>query len=154
MFELLNSSAAKPQDDPVTLREQLSVFVMWLTVVFTWAGATIILDAKPHGLQLATLIGYSGAVFVYTFFRTRGVPTRYRLAAPYVRRQLPRLLLIHGAYLVMLYVIAGWAVTRQPSLPSLVVPLGVGLIGLSQVVLSRTLLGRAKRETMSSMTAG
>lgn len=152
MFELLNPPVAKPQDDPITFREQASVYLMFLAVAFSWTGAAIILDSQPHGLQVATLIGYSGAVFLYTFFRTRGVTTRYRLSVPYVRRQLPRLILIHCAYLLMLYVVAGWAFAS--SLPPLLVIVGGMIIGLSQVILSRTLLGRAKRETMTSVAVG
>lgn len=154
MFERLNPTALAPQDDPVTWREQLTVGVMLLSLVFGSLFAVLALEDMPGGPQLATLIAYSGWVFLYTFFRTRGVPTRHRLSASYVRREARRLLLIHAAYLLVLYGIAGWLFARTPhQLPPFWVFLVFIMIGLSQVILSRTLLGRAKRESMNSMTA-
>lgn len=148
MFELLSPTAKNVQDDPVTLREALGVYALLMTVVFVTVFAAVSLGDQPHGMQLAALIGYSGLVFTYMFFRTRGVPTRYSLAATYVQRQLPGLLLIHCAYLMMLYVVAGWTLERRPALPSFLLDVGFLLIGLTQVIVSRTILSRAKRGIM------
>lgn len=154
MFERLNPTVMTPPDDPITWREQLTVGATLLSVFFGSLFAAIALEDRPHGPQVATLLGYSGFVFVYTFFRTRGVPTRHRLTAPYVRRELSRLLLIHVGYLLVLYGVAGWLFARTPGqLPPFWVFLVFMVIGLSQVILSRTLLGRAERAATSAATA-
>jgi hypothetical protein len=145
MFDFPRTPVERTQEDPVTGRETLTVAALLVAVTCILVVASISLDDKPHGEQLAILIGYSGYVFVYTFFRTRGVPTRHGLGAAYVRRALPRLLLIHVAYLFVMFVLAGWALARRPQLPLRLTIFGAILIALSQVFVSRTLLSRAKR---------
>jgi hypothetical protein len=96
------------QDDPYTLGEVLISMAMLLAVVIIYVFVAGFLDDQPHGMQIATLIGYSGAIFIFTFRRSHYVSTRYSVRAPYVQRQLPRLLLIHCVYLLALYVLGGW----------------------------------------------
>lgn len=152
MFERLNPTVVTSQADPVTWREALAVGATLMSVIFGSLFAALALADRPHGSQFAALIGYSGLVFVYTFFRTRGVPTRHRLRAPYVRRAVPHLLLIHAGYLLVVYLVASWLFARTPGqLPPFWVFLVLMMIGLSQVILSRMLLGRAKRDNTSSL---
>lgn len=153
MFDLLDTTAKNAQDDPYTFPEFLGTYAMGLTVVFIWFLALISLDDKPHGLQLANLIGYSGAIFVLTFFRNRPSNTRYRLSARYVQRLLPRLLLLHCACLLMLYVVAGWTLTRRPPLPPFLWEAGLSLLMVSQVSFSKRMLGRAKTESTIQLAA-
>lgn len=99
----MDNTTQEAQDDPYTLGEVLISMAMLLAVMIIWFSVAVFLDDEPHGMQIATLIGYSGAIFIFTFRRYRDLPTRYSLRAPYVQRQLPRLLLIHCVYLVALW---------------------------------------------------
>lgn len=90
MSESPDTTGQNAQDDHATFLELLGTYSMTLAVIFIWFLAAISLDDQPHGLQLANLIGYSGAAFVLIFFRNRASNTRYRLTAPYVRRLLPQ----------------------------------------------------------------
>lgn len=63
------------------------------------------------------------------------------------------MVLIHGVYLLVLYIVAGWVLARRPELPELPLEVGCMSIAISQIILSRVLLGRAKRESMIFMSA-
>lgn len=145
----MDKTTQEAQADPYTLGEALISMAMLLAVMIIWFSVAVFLDDEPHGMQIATLIGYSGAIFIFTFRRSRGVPTRYSLRAPYVQRQLPHLLLIHCVYLLALYVVGGWILRMRLQLPDRVEDFGLTLIGASQVVLSRTRLSRAKVQSAS-----
>jgi F0F1-type ATP synthase assembly protein I len=132
------------QDDPYTLGEVLISMAMLLAVVIIYVFVAGFLDDQPHGMQIATLIGYSGAIFIFTFRRSHYVSTRYSVRAPYVQRQLPRLLLIHCVYLLALYVLGGWIPRMRLPRLDLVETFGLAFMGASQVALSRKILSRAK----------
>ena len=76
MFEQLDGPERKEEKDPVTLAEGFRVYVLLLILAFVSFIAFIVFDDVPHGTQYATIIAYSGVVFLYTFFRTRGINTR------------------------------------------------------------------------------
>ncbi len=164
MFESLdNTQKEQSADEPVTLKEALGVYVLILALCFGSLLAFILLHDRLYGIQYATLISYSGAVFIWTFFRTRGVKTRHKLSAPYVQEQLPRLLMIHCVYLLAIFFLETWALAIRPSMSSWwltgqgrdMPPFDFGLmligmaIGISQVVLSRRILGNAKKQFLA-----
>jgi hypothetical protein len=164
MFESLDESEQKARtaEDPVTLAEALTVYVLILVLASVSLVAFFLLGDLPFGMQYATLISYSGAIFIWTFFRTKGVNTKYRLSATYVQGQLPRLLLIHSAYLLSIFFIetvlfalrpamsVWWLGSKhQRDLPPFVAALMFSLmaIGIWEVVICRGILGRAKRSS-------
>lgn len=141
--------ATEEAQDPYTCGEFLSSFAMAIAVTIIYFSAAVFLDDQPHGMQIATLTGYSGAIFIFTFRRSIGVLTRYSLRAPYVQRQLPRLLIIHSAYLLALYAVGDWILRMHLQLPGHVESFGLTLIGASQVIFSRARLSRAKAQSAS-----
>ena len=155
----------QPQEDPYSLADAGLGFFMILLVMFGSLIVFISLRGEPHGTQIATLITYTGAIFVSTFFRVRSGFALYSLDEPYVQEQLPRLLGIHLAYLLAVYFVDGWALSIQPSLSSWWVQpagqkhttpfdealmIGIGSLALSQIILSRSILGRAKKRDQSN----
>lgn len=155
----------QPRDDPDTFADvALNLFVIFL-VMFGSLFAFISFEGQPHGTQIATLISYTGVVFVFTFFRGRAEFAKYSLDEPYVQEQFPRLLGIHLACLLTIYFVQGWAFSIRTSLPSwwlqssgskdtgpfdTVLTLGIGVMALSQIILSRIILGRAKKREQSN----
>lgn len=150
-----------PEKQPVTGAEALGVYVLILALAFGSLAVFIWLGDQLYGMQCATLISYSGAIFILTFFRTKGVSTRHSFAAPYVREQLPRLLIIHFVYVVGIFFLETWALAIRPSMSSwwltgqgrknmppfdFALMLSGMAIGVSQIVLSRRILGRAKKK--------
>src|SRR5579859_1035191 len=111
------SLKSKYKREPVTVGEQLGVFALIMLLMFGSVFLFIALDGVPYGVQCATVISYTGAIFVYTFFRTKGVETRHDLSAPYVHEQMPRLLLIHAAYLLFIFILETVALEIRPSMP-------------------------------------
>jgi hypothetical protein len=161
MFEQLDSEDRKDEKDKVTVGESVGVYFLILGVAAVSLFAFISLGSEPHGIQIASLISYSCVVFVYTFFRTRGINTKHSLEDEYVQRCLPRLLVIHCIYLTTVYFIVGWTLSIRPSMSAwwltysgnkgmppfdFALFLGIGVIAISQVVLSRTILSRSKKE--------
>jgi hypothetical protein len=50
-----------------------------------------LLDYRPYGIQLTSMLIYTAAVALYTFSRNRNDAQPFLLSCPVVRRQLPRL---------------------------------------------------------------
>ena len=154
------SGPEKPQGDEYTYADAaLSCFLIFL-VIFGSMFVFISFRGQPHGTQIATLISYTGFVFVATFFSLRSEFTRYDLDEPYVQEQFPRLLGIHCIYAVTLYFAEGWALSIRKSLPAwwthssgskdeppfdTVLMLVIGISALSQILVSRGILARAKK---------
>ena len=168
MFDQLDSEERPARDeDPVTLGEAAGVYFLILLEAFVSLLAFISLRDQPHGMQIASLISYTGALFVLTFFRTKGVKTKHSLDEPYVQEQFPQLLGVHCIYLVTVYFVVGSAFSIRSSLPAwwlhsrgakdmppidAALMLVIGGLGLSQVVLSRRILGRAKKREQAIST--
>ena len=161
MFESLDGTQEEQSaEDPVTFAEALGVYMLILALICVSVLAFVFLGDRRYGMQYATLICYSGSVFIGTFFRTRGVKTKYSLSAPYVQEQLPRLLMIHCVFLLAIFYMETWAFVIRPSMSSwwltahgsrdmppfdfATVLIGIA-IAFSQIVLSRHILGSAKR---------
>ena len=169
MFESLDAEQQnQTMEDPVTVSEALGMYLLVLILFAISLFAFIALADQPYGTQCATLIVYSGAIFIWTFFRTRGVHTRHRLSAPYVREQLPRLLLIHCVFMVAVFALETWALSMQPFMSSwwlssqsrrdmppftFAMMLGGMAIGTSQIVYTRRILGKAREEFLARSTS-
>jgi ABC-type xylose transport system permease subunit len=161
VFEPLDTTKEKePTEDPVTAGESLGVYGLILLLGFGSLAVFITLGNRPYGMQTATLISYSGVIFIWTFFRTKGVNTKHSLSAPYVLEQLPRLLMIHFAYLLALFVLETQALDIRSSMPrwwlvaqgrkgmppfDFALMLILMVIAVSQIFISRRILGRAKK---------
>ena len=161
MFEQLDTSESNTAKDKVTVGESLGVYVLLLSLGFGSFLAFIMLENLPYGIQFASMISYSGFVFIYTFFRTRGIDTKHSLADFYVQRLLPRLLAIHCGYLAVLFAgeslvfwnrkyLSLWWTTSgdQRGMPPItfLLVLTFGAMAVSEVWLCRSLLSRAKKE--------
>lgn len=168
MFEPLDATQKEtPVEDPVTLAEGLGVYALVLGLAFGSLFAFISLGDQPYGIQFATLISYSGAVFIWTFFRTRGVRTKHSLSARYVREELPRLLMIHCAFFIAIFSLETWALDVRSSMPSWwltaqgrkgMPPFDFALMllvmgtAISEVFILRRILGRAKKRFVANST--
>ena len=164
MFDELKDTEPQepePEEDKVTGVEALFVYFMILLLALLSIIAFINLEGHRHGLQIATMLSYSGGVFIWTFLRTRGVTNRYPLDEPYVQEQLPKLLGIHCLFLVCVdgFESSAFALSRDLSpwwftassrkdIPpfQLCLMLCIGAIGIMQVMLSRRILYRAKQQ--------
>lgn len=117
----------------------------------------LVLDDLHFGTQIATAIVYTGVVWAYTFLHTNLGPS-YRLNDPTVQRAFPKLLLIHVAFLFLLFTFQTTLFALKSSLPpswlvesgpkhdsvykwlSLIPPI---LIGATQVFWLRRILHRS-----------
>jgi NADH:ubiquinone oxidoreductase subunit 6 (subunit J) len=117
MFESLDSQTGEQKaEDSVSVGEALGVYALILLLAFGSVVAFIALGDRPYGAQVATLISYSGAVFIWSFFKTRGINTSHSLSDSYVQEQVPRLLLIHILYMVALFLLQKAALSVRSSM--------------------------------------
>jgi len=167
MFESLDSETDEQKaKKSVTVGEALGVYALILLLAFGSLVAFIALGDQPYGVQVATLISYLGAVFIWTFFKTRGINTSYSLSDSYVQEQVPRLLLIHALYLAAVFLLQTWALSVRSSLsdwwltssgrkgmpPFIFGQMLIGMaIGISEVVFLRTILARAKARSVKPL---
>lgn len=122
-------------------------------ILFIW------LEGAPYGIQLASTVGYSAAVVLYTFSSNRGLP-RYLFRCPVVHGQLYRLGMRHLAFLFVLFFIetaafhyrpsmsAWWFVAQGRHMPPFTLALFIicGSLLLTQVLTNRSVLKRAHLE--------
>ena len=162
VFDSLDTKQAKQApDEPVTATEAFGVYILILALAFGSLAAFICLGDFAYGMQYATSLSYSGVIFVWTFFRTKGVKTKPSLSAPYVLDQLPRLLMIHLFYLSCIFFAETWAFAVRRTMSTwwltsqgqrgmppfdFVVMLTGMAIAISQIVVFRRILGRAKKQ--------
>lgn len=142
---------------PLTVAESVGKFVF----VFAWIFAVVVLYVflgdKAFGIQIATMVVYSGSVFCLVFFRWRGLEEAYSLRNKVVQAAIPRLLVIHFVFLAFVVAALTLAFSVQPRLPSYWVTerfarggsfLSRGLLvmftlaGLAQVLICRRILSR------------
>lgn len=161
MFESLDDREKREQSkEPVTLGEALGVYVLILLLALGSVLLFITLREQPYGLQIVTAISYTGVVCVWTFFRTRGIKTKHSLGDQYVQDEVPRMLVIHLIYLVVVVLLQMLALRARPSLspwwtrsdgpkgmPPYVAAMLYGpmVVAISEIVVARRLLARAKR---------
>jgi amino acid transporter len=91
------------RDAWIIIGESVGKLIVFLVTIVSIFLLYVLLGDKPFGFQIATLIAYSVSVFTFVFFRWKGLNKAYSLRDKAVRRQIPRLLAIHGAFLVLVF---------------------------------------------------
>jgi len=143
----------------ILIAELVGKFILLAVTIVSILVLYVLLGEEPVGFQLVTLIAYSWAVFLFVFFRWKGLNKAYSLRDKAVQRQIPRLLAIHGAFLLLILAVLNLASYLRPGLPSSWVAEDVrhhswfstGLIWiftvvwLAQVYLSRSVLSLRNR---------
>jgi hypothetical protein len=148
--------------DPCLTRDYISFprLVVFALLFLTFMSGGIFLalmEYRPYGIQLTSMVTYTAAVALYTFSRNRNGAQPFLLSCPVVRRQLPRLIGRHLSFLATLFIAQTMALKLRPSLPAQwVTPssrdaspfaliLGVLCLCLAivQVLTNRSLLDRA-----------
>ncbi len=81
----------------------IGIFAAYLIGAFGGFGLFVIFGDRPFGVQIVTVITYTYFAFWYVFFPTRGLLEKYSLRNKAVQRQLPRLLTIHCAFLILIF---------------------------------------------------
>jgi hypothetical protein len=104
-------------DPPVSLAYKIGLCVGIVLAAIAAVVLFIALGDKPFGIQIATLIAYSGTAFFFVFCRSRGL-RGYSLRNKAVQREIPRLLAIHAAFLVSIFIVQTSAFHLRSSLPS------------------------------------
>lgn len=66
----------------------------------------------------ANLISYTAVVFWFMFFGSRWFGRGYSLRSNAVQQTMPRLLAIHGGFLLLIFVLQTLAFSLQPNLPA------------------------------------
>jgi hypothetical protein len=75
-----------------------------------------VLADKPFGIQVATLVAYTGYVFFFVFSNLRA-SKGYDLRQRAVRQKIPHLLVIHAVFLAIVFIGLTVALSLRPSLP-------------------------------------
>lgn len=141
-------------------RYALRVVITFALVILFLVGTIllyIVVGDKPFGVQVATALVYTCVVSAYTFLHTNLGPG-YKLKDPSVRQALPRLLVMHAAFVVLLVSFQSAMFAAKPHLPpswlgesgpkhesiyELVLLVTCVLIGALQIVWSRRTLHRS-----------
>lgn len=130
-----------------------------LFMVFGSLFLFIFLEDLPYGIQLASIISYTTAVFLITFSAQKR-QQRYLFTCPVVHSQLSRLAQRHVGFLAILFVLqtaalslrsrmpANWFVASGRNMPPFTLALFILCMGLgfTQVFTNRSLLERAHLE--------
>ncbi|MGB8761556.1 MAG: hypothetical protein WA811_10900 [Candidatus Sulfotelmatobacter sp.] len=139
MFEQLDQSEKAPK---VAIGMSLGILAVYLVGAFGGLCLFIVLGERPFGIQIATAIVYTYFAFWYVFFPTRGQLEKYSLRNKTVQRQIPRLLAIHCAFLIL--ILLGQTVLF--ALKPWVVIVSSVVVFFAQVLVSRRILSRSLRE--------
>lgn len=144
----------------ISITKSLVTFVALVAAGLSIFLLAICLDKNPFQLQITSIFGYTTWVFYLIFCDSRWW-RGYSLRQKEVQKELPRLLSMHGAFLVFLVALETMALWAQPRLPSywrseygsrhdslfvdVLILAGVG-VGMTQILMSRKILGRAVGE--------
>jgi hypothetical protein len=101
MFEQLDEPEKAPK---VSVGMSLGILGAYLLGAFGGFCLFISLGERPFGLQIATAITYTYFAFWYIFFPTRGLLEKYSLRNKTVQQQIPPLLAIHCALLILIFI--------------------------------------------------
>jgi hypothetical protein len=109
--------------DPCLARQHISfprlaVFALLFLIAIGGGIFLALLENRPYGIQLASVVIYTAAVALYTFSRNRNGAQPFLLSCPVVRRQLPRLTRRHLGFLAALFLVQTTALEIRPSLPA------------------------------------
>jgi hypothetical protein len=95
--------------------KEWGLFIVLPTVFLATMLVTVALRDNPLGVQIASVIGYSGFVFLFVFCDTKGWKG-YSLGEQVVRQKLPLLLCIHAGFLVVVFAGVTGAILIRPHL--------------------------------------
>jgi hypothetical protein len=117
------SNQASDWRDPCLTRDYISFLrlVVFALLFLTFIGGAIflaLLEDRPYGIQLTSMVIYTAAVALYTFSRNRNGAQPFLLSCPVVRRQLPRLIRRHLGFLAALFIAQTTALKLRPNLPA------------------------------------
>lgn len=161
--------------DPCLKRDYISfprlvVFVLLFLTVIGGGICLALLEYRPYGIQLTSMVIYTAAVALYTFSRNRNGAQPFLLSCPIVRRQLPRLIRRHLGFLVALFIAQTTALRLRPNLPvqwitpssrdaspfTLILGVLCLCLAIVQILTNRALLDRAhlSAQTEGSVIAG
>ena len=159
MFEQLDEPQKKSQ---VSTAMTLGILAAYLVGAFGGFCLFIVLGDRHFGIQIATAITYTYFAFWYVFFPTRGLLEKYSLRNNTVRHQIPSLLAIHIAFLIMIFLgqtilfaikphlSSYWATDRGAGTPYVWVMIGSSVVFFfTQVLISRRILSRSLDEARS-----
>jgi hypothetical protein len=161
MFEQLDEPEKAPK---VSIGMSLGIFAAYLAGAFGGLCLFIALGERPFGIQIATAVTYTYFAFWYVFFPTRGLLDKYSLRNNAVQRQIPRLLAIHCALLISIFLGQTIWFAMKPRLLSYwltehgerggtfyagVMFGSVVVVFFTQVLISRRILSRSLREGLN-----
>jgi hypothetical protein len=114
---------ASDWQDPCLARQHISfprlaVFILLFLTVIGGGIFLALLEYRPYGIQLTSMVIYTAAVALYTFSRNRNGAQPFLLSCPVVRRQLPRLIRRHLGFLAALFIAQTTALNFRPNLPA------------------------------------
>ncbi|MGA9304400.1 MAG: hypothetical protein WBW31_03235 [Candidatus Sulfotelmatobacter sp.] len=117
------SNQAGDWQDPCLTRQyisfaRLAVFTLLFLTVIGGGIVLALLEYRPYGVQLTSMLIYTAAVALYTFSRNRNGAQPFLLSCPVVRRQLPRLIRRHLGFLAALFIAQTMALNFRPNLPA------------------------------------
>jgi hypothetical protein len=116
---MIEQEQIKPEEKRVLRSVLITLVYITVVLVFFIADliALMIFSDTRFGLQISTIIGYTGLVSLYTFVRSRLGPG-YSLHNPVVRQQLPRLMTIHCIFAGVIFFVHTFLIFNWSSLPA------------------------------------
>jgi len=160
MFEQLDEPKKPPQ---ISAAMTLGILAAYIIGAFGGVCLFIALGNRLFGIQIATAIAYTYFAFWYVFYPTRGLEERYSLQEKAVQEQIPRLLAIHFAFLLLIFIGETTLFSMKPRLPSYlfaehgkqrdtlyegVLIVSSVIIFFTQVLISRRILSRSLKESL------
>jgi hypothetical protein len=128
MFPQINTGGvpfnqASDWQDPCLTRQhvsfpRLAVFTLLYLTAIGGGICLTLLEYRPYGIQLASIVIYTAAVALYTFSRNRIGAQPFLLSCPVVRRELPRLIRRHLGFLAALFIAQTTALNFRANLPA------------------------------------
>ena len=162
---------ASDWQDPCLTRQHISfprlaVFTLLFLTVICGVILLALLEYRPYGVQLISMVIYTAAAALYTFSRNRNGAQPFLLSCPVVRREFPRLILRHLGFLSALFIAQTVALNLRPTLPAhwvtpssrdvspFTLMLGVCCLCLAivQILTNRSLLDRAHLSAQTEAT--
>ncbi len=115
MFEQLGEPEKPPK---VSIAMSLGLFVAYMVGALGGLGLVIAFGDRPFGIQIVTAITYTYFAFWYIFFPAKGMLERYSLSDKRVQQEFPRILAIHCAFLILVFVVQTTLFAIKPRLPA------------------------------------
>jgi hypothetical protein len=156
------SNQASDWQDPCLTRQyisfpRLTVFTLLFLTVIGGGIFLALVEYRPYGIQLTSMLIYTAAVALYTFSRNRNGNQPFLLSCPVVRRELPRLIRRHLGFLAALFIAQTMALNFRPNLPAhwvtpssrdaspfaLILGVLCACLAIVQILTNRSLLDRA-----------